>query len=299
LLLILAIAAGLAAAVPAVANPVIGGALFTHVRPYDPSAEPIQFCSELVTHTEASGWVDFEIYAYQTITEPPYGVNECYFQLTWPAAWFYDEGWYPIPHGGAGTVQVAGNQAWVALTFPGCPTTAGDFFLLLRLSFWVDGYGELAPVDYLDGISICSPYNTGADYLPAYGAEAGVACDYGYADCAETTACQPEAMNPLIELQVNHGQTAVRTLVFRVPGSTCTPSFAATEPWMSLVVGPPDDDDCYQVTLTVATSELGLGYHEGYVSATDHGAACTLVALTVLDLTGVESASWGRIKSFY
>jgi hypothetical protein len=295
---ILVLAILLAAAPPAVANPVIGCALFTHVQPYDQDAPPIVSCSELVTHVTDTGWVDFEIYAYQIIGPAPYGIDECSFEFTWPAEWYFDEGWYPIPHGGAGTVSVVGNHAWVDVAYPGCPTTPGDLFLLLRLSFWVEGYGELAPEDYDNSVHFCQPNWGGASYMLGYGAQAGVVCDYGYADCDETWGCQPDALSPLLELQVNQGDTAVRSLDFVVQGN-CQPVFAVTEPWMSIAVGQPNADDHYPVTLTVNTAGLALGEHEGYVSATDHGAACTLVALTVLDLTGVETTSWSRIKSLY
>jgi hypothetical protein len=274
--------------------------LLTHVRPYDEYAPPIEDCSELVTHTSAGGWVDFEIYLYQYFDSPPYGADGCSFEFTWPAAWDFDEGYYPIPHDGWGSAQVVGNHAWVNVAYPGCPTTQGELFLLLRLSFWVDGYGELGPVTYGNNeVGLCYPSNMNLTYMPSYGAEAGVVCDYGYADCDENLSCQPEALTPLLELQVNLGETAQRTLLFEVPGQVCAPLFADTEAWMSVAVGQPNADHQYPVTLTVDASELALGSYEGYVSATDHGAACTLVALTVLDLTGIESASWSRIKSLY
>jgi hypothetical protein len=294
---ILVVAILLAAAIPAGAN-VVSSILITHVRPYDEYAPPIDDCDQLSTHTSADGWVDFEIYAFPASVGSPYGVDECNFQFTWPEEWYFDQGWYPIPHGGTGTVQVVDNHAWVDVTYPGCPTTQGDLFLLLKLSFWVGGYGELAPVDYSNGIGICYPWQWDIDYLPGYGAQAGVVCDYGYADCDETWGCRPDAQTPLLELQVNQGDTVVRSLDFVVYG-TCHPVFAVTEPWMSIAVGQPNADDHYPVTLTVDTEGLALGDHEGYVSATDLGAACTLVALTVLDLTGVETMSWSRVKSLY
>ena len=289
----------LVAAVPAAANPGYSGGLFTHVRPYDPYAEPIASCSELSLHTTATGWVDFEVYLYQEMGAPPYGVDECSFDFTWPDTWYFDQGWYPIPHGGTGTVDVVGNRASVDVTYPGCPTTQGDLFLLLRLSFWVEGYGELAVVDN-NWIGFCYPPGWyGLSYLPGFGGEAGVVCGYDYANCEGSSACQPEALTPLLELLVNQGETVERTLVFQSPGYGCSPDFAVTEPWMSIQVGEPNENHQYPVTLTVDTGELGLGYHEGFVSATDQGVACTLVALTVADLTGVETSSWGRIKSFY
>jgi hypothetical protein len=287
----------LIAASPAAAN-IATGILLTHVRPYDEYAPPIADCDQLSTHTSADGWVDFEIYAFPAFVGSPYGADECHFQFTWPAEWDFDQGWYPIPHGGTGTVNAVGNHAWVDLTYPGCPTTQGDLFLLLKLSFWVDGYGELAPVDYYSDISLCFPYNDTLYSMPGYGAQAGVVCDYGYADCDEYSHCQPDALTPLLELQVNQGDTVVRSLDFVVWGS-CQPVFAVTEPWMSIAVGQPNADDHYPVTLTVNTEGLALGDHEGYVSATDHGAACSLIALTVLDLTGVQTTSWGRVKSLY
>jgi hypothetical protein len=296
---ILVVAILLAVTGPAAANPVPYCILLTHVRPYDEYAPPIDDCYELSTHTTATGWVDFEIYAYSEFAAPSYGVNACHFQFTWPEEWDFDEGWYPIPHGGTGTVNVVGNQATVDATYPDCPTTPGELFLLLKLSFWVEGYGELAPVDYSGGIDICSGRSTMELMAAGYGAQAGVVCDYGYADCQGLHSCQPEALTPVLELQVNQGDTVQRTLVFEVPGNYCSVVFADTEAWMSLAVGEPNADDQYPVTLTVNTADLALGYHEGYVSARARGASCTLVALTVLDLTGVETTSWSRIKSLY
>lgn len=287
------------AALPGEANPVLYPILLTHARPYDYYNQPIESCAELEAYTTASGWVDFEIYAFSMADPRPYGIDETRFQFTWPDTWYFDEGWYPIPHGGTGTVTVSGNHASVALSYPDCPTTAEDLFLLMRLSFWVEGYGALALVDGYSAIHVCTPYPGWDTTLTSYGAEAGVVCDHHYANCEEDLICQPGATTPLLELLVNQGDTVTQPLVFTVPSSNCNPVFAVTEPWLSIVVGPHDPYMHYPVTLTVRTSDLELGDYEGYVSATTEGAACTLVRLTVLDLTGVETTSWSRIKSFY
>lgn len=284
---------------PAAANPVLEGSIHTHVQPYDEYAPILTDCSQLVQHITDEGWVDFDFYLYQRYTPPPYGVDSCEIHFTWPSDWFFDVGWYDYPHDGTGEIYIDGNQATVYITYPNCPTTQGELFLLMRCSFLVEGYGQVEPLDEVNFVDLC-PYG-GLSGFPGFGGEAGVVCEYDYVDCNLDHYCHPKAQTPLLQLQADMGEPLTAELLFDLcpqGGSTCSPFFRGSEDWMNVSAGEVSDCD-YPVTLEIDTSTLAPGEYSGWVEAEDRGAGCTRVDLTVLDLTGVERQSWSLIKSLY
>ncbi len=288
----------LLSSVPVLANPVSDGSIHTHVHSYEyPTPPPITHCSQIVQHTAEEGWVDFDFYAYERYGSPGFGVDACQITFSWPGDWYYDVYWYEFPNGGTGTIDVNGNQATAYITYPGCPTTDGELFLLLRCSFAVEGYGAIEPLEYGNWVNVCS----GGSFvdIPSFGGEAGVDCEFDYVDCDLHHRCHPVAETPLLVLEADPGESLSELLQFEVCGSSsnpCAPFFVGTEAWMSVDVGEPDDCQ-YPITLDIDTGNLPPGEYTGWVKAEDQGAGCTRIVLTVLDLTGIERQSWSRIKT--
>ena len=246
---------------PAMANPLPAYGTFINVQAVQADMCtncPITQCEDIVQYTELSGVLEFDIFVVTDfIGEPIYSLETT---VSWPESWTLLD--WEICSDGDGSVEPAGNQAAVSITWEHCPLLAEQPFLAARLVVNVDGEGVMSyEGDPLIGAG-CPPnaYDEWAYPAEAY---AGVVCSYCWTDCGYESVCGTRITPDVLYFEVPEGQTAEAALDAIVFGGDewfpCPVSFDCTEDWMTV-----DDEwlSYYEVdlTLTIDTTGLEIGF---------------------------------------
>lgn len=192
--------------VGSLANPIYAGGVHTHVAAADSWSWPeVTSCDDLVEWTTLRGAVQFVLYAELRVEDPPYGFDYFDGEVDWPDTWTLTD--YEIADGGYGSVSVAGNEASVELHWSNCQIGTGELVPLLRFFFDVPEYGRFH-VGSHNWLEVCAPDDYATQY-DGFGASAGVVCGYWVSGCPTNSSyCSPEALQPVLELQVQQGETA-------------------------------------------------------------------------------------------
>lgn len=293
----------LALALPASANTGPSGDILIHVRPYDGQPPQLDDCSQIVQHTEATGWIEFDLYLHT----PGYAIHprSVVVELDWSATWNYLG--HEVASGGEGEFNPYVNPVLCTLSWPDCPPATSDLQLLLRLWLWVPGPGEMwSPSGYPE-VFLCPPWDYELWGVEVAAAAAGVVCGYPQDPCNGGIHCWPQADFPLIELAAIPGDIAQATLHFTFRShwwSGCSTTCQGTADWMHVSGQMVFEFQRYTVFLQVNTAGLAPGDYSGWVQVDSGGGrGCTEVLLHVLTPTGVspvdDAVSWSLIKSLY
>jgi hypothetical protein len=297
---------------PAGANPTPSSVAWVHVQAPNPAfCQQVQTlpCDQIVSHTEATGQLEFDLFFTARFLGDHYDGAE--FGVTWPAAWGFVEA--GICGGAQGSVSVYGNRAMaLASWLPQCPELDSNAVLVARIVLDVTSHGRLEyngqPLLVIWG---CPPDENRAPLEWAEGAEAGVECAYCYDDCHFDYHCRPELTPETLDITIPQGDTDQFTIDVDAVGDPqpCVPAFSGTESWMAVGV---EQINWYTflLTLTVDTQGLGPGEYSGWVIGQSECRGCTRVNLTVIGSQGIPDepadsappgvpASWGEIKNLY
>ncbi len=300
---------------PARANPLPPGGILIHVQPVNPDfcvTNPIADCAQIVSHTDADGVLEFDLFLLTFEFDRPVGIQSLLTMVQWPGQWTLLD--YEICHGGEGPVEIIGNQAIMDITWPTCPVWSDEVFLAARFIIDVQGYGSFGQFEGFENTLVAGcPDSPANAYLMVGRADAGVECTYCYTQCNLGSPCNPHPDPDVLELQVPVGQTVQRDIHVPIFGGDlvypCPTTFVADESWMSLDYEEIGWND-YMVTLTVDTSELQEGFYDGWVRAMDQCVGCTWVNLEVMPPTAVGdydlpdgpepvASTWGLVKVLY
>jgi len=307
---------------PALANPLPDGLIMFHVQPIslDPYTQnPINNCDDIVQYTSAVGIMEFDLFFYPAAYGPETTTYSMNAVVQWSETWSVLD--WIFFEGGEGTVDINGNQADVAITWPSCPGMNGDVFHAARFIVDVVGHGHFGQINWFDStVFIGCPPDAFATLPFMTSAEAGVVCSYCYTPCDFSSPCHPFPDPTVLDLVVNQGSTVQSDIQVTVGGGPmgwpCTTFFLGTEEWMDLTAENLGWND-WTLTLTVDASELAPGFHEGWVRMEDHCVGCTKVNLTVIPATSVPdegdlpddgdiasvplpvSTTWGSMKTLY
>lgn len=280
--------------------------LFLHVQPDSwPPPPPLTSCSQIIQHTDATGWLEFDVYQAVTHWYGAFAIGSIDIAFEVPGSWQLSSE-YIVPAGGTGTMSWVNGHPTYSLSWPDCQPYATEIQLLLRIYLNVDGPGALQPLTGWPLAELCIPW-TGPTWGDSYGASAGDPCGYRQESCSPGMHCWPEAATPQLALQAVQGAQLQETLNFTLQPDyigACSASCQSTAPWMAVAGKLLEDEHNYEVSLDIDTATLAPGTHSAWVQV-DSGfsRACTEVILEVLTATGVQSldagVSWGDIKSLY
>lgn len=289
-----------AAALPALANPLPDMLVFTHVQPYDASGPPdIQDCDEIVQYTFDGGALEFDIYVQRYFVEEPLELYEFSLDSDWPEDWTLTG--FEFFHEGVGDVSAAGGSLHLEATYWNCPGFAGELVPLARVFATVDGYGEFPGAGgaalLTDGCYTGTPQE-----IYVEGAQAAVECGYCYQDCGFAWFCVPHEQTEGVGLTVVEGAAVGTTIEFSSgdgSGQVCDTLFETSEDWLSIEVEQVSNT-YYSVSVTADAENLSQGEYTGWVSAeTAACKACTRIDLTVYATTAAETSSYSAVKSLY
>jgi hypothetical protein len=306
----------------ALANPLPEGLIMIHVQPIslDPYAQnPINNCDDIVQYTTDVGRLEFDLFFYPAAYGPETTTYSMEAVVEWSDTWSVLD--WIFFEGGEGTVDISGNQADIAVTWPSCPGMNGDIFHAARFIVDVVGHGHFGQINWFDCfVDIGCPPDAFTTQPFMTSAEAGVVCSYCYTPCDFSSPCHPFPDPTVLDLVVNQGgsvQSDIQVTVGGGPlGWSCTTFFLGSEEWMDVAAENLGWNN-WTLTLTVDASELAPGFYEGWVRMEDHCVGCTKVNLTVLPATSVPdednrpenggltsdpqplATTWGSLKSLY
>jgi hypothetical protein len=307
-----ALTIALIVAFPAHANPVTEFVVFVHIQQPDPDQcenNPITSCEDIVQYTTEMGVLEFDLYIWTYLSEPPMHSLEA--ALVWPQSWEFLE--WEVCNLGQAEFELTSTGANVSMAWEHCPPMENNLFLAARFVLDVTCEGYFTRDDWMVW-SYCPPEDWSSMFWRGH---AGVQCSYNYLPCDWEFVCSPSfhGLNEL-HLEVLQGESVQESL--ELGSCDCDQELLDihdTERWMALEVEWLSSWEGI-VTLTVDTSGLEVGSYEGWVVADGSGqggfVSCVKVYLDVLpsaqgipdedDLpnTGdIEEMSWGKIKVLY
>ncbi len=316
-LLICAWACLLLPSAPATANPLPEAVLFFHVQPVDPlfcATNTITTCDQIVQYTGDTGLLEFDLFVMQLVEPLDTVIFSLQTVLQWTPGWTLMD--WEFCHDGIGTVDVAGDEALVDITWWGCPQQINEVFLAARFVVDVTGHGHFGQLEFLPSTLVlrCPPEEFILQPFTAP-AEAGVECAYCFQPCDFSSPCNPQPDPTVIDLTLVQGQTAQRWIDVPISGGDyvwpCPVTFVCTEDWMTVEAAEVEFNH-WLLTLTVDTAGLPTGPYEGWVRMEDQCVGCTRVNLQVLTSTGVPDENghfptgeppvqntWGQMKALY
>lgn len=302
------LAAGIALAAIARANPMPESAVYVHVQPVRPdfcSANPITECSQIAQYTFDTGELEFDIFLWAPDPRPLYA---CDLVLSWPSSWQYRG--MEVCHDGWGWIDAGSTGGTLHLEWWWGPTMENDVFLAARVSLGVDGYGTFATENGPGTITWGeTPETVPIDWRLS--ATAGVTCAYCYHSCPNGGICAPTLSPAELIFEVPTGGIDQQKLEGGVypPYGGYTIDIQDTESWISLSVVHGPWPDYWEIKVFVDATGLEPGDYQGWVTATCGCRDCTRVTLHVLPSQSVPeepdesppeaSPTWGVIKALY
>jgi hypothetical protein len=235
--LLLAGAALLILATPSASNIAPEATVVIHVRaPKPPGQEGctipgIVTCGDIVSSTELTGDVEFDIFAQPWPYGPPDQVFHLQTMLTWPASWQFVR-WEPCNGASAAFIPGTGTGTLEAYWFD-CPHVEW-VCLVGRLVMNVDGYGRMQPS--LDGILYVNcPQPVALEAVGVF-AEAGVVCDFSHVSCTPSVYCEPHLSQTEVVFNSGPGGILAADIpyqAFSPAGNDCEFTVQTEATWLS------------------------------------------------------------------
>ncbi len=302
----------------ALANPATPDYYVVHVQPVDADfcdAHDITDCNQLVTHTEATGILEFDLFAHLTEYDWTQTIQGLSAEISWPEWWDFVEG--QVCSGGEGAVErISSTTARLSGSWDECPIfNDAGLFLVGRVIMDVSFDGALEVFTF-DAATACSP---DGDFWPLWGrALAGAECSYCYVGCNWDVPCYSWMAPNLIELEAIGGEFVfAETYVeiwddILIGCSVSEMDFGKTMDWMEMAVDILSGNRA-KISLMATTAAMEPGIHTGYVTAefpSEYGGCrtCAKVVLRVFDEQDVPIPSddepgggttWSDVKRHY
>lgn len=301
---------------PATANVLPESAILIHVQDVSEQAcvTAITHCDQIIRTTTEQGLLEFLLFFYPVAYEAQhYGILEMTTSLTIPGAWQI-VGWAPCT-GGLGDLSYDGSSYPLHLSWPDCPTIAGQLLLVARVLVDVRGPGRM---DFED------PYNNEVrlrceapftSIALGVDAEAGMDCEFTRHECARGEYCTPVFSQVELQLEAPAGGSDEGELPFTampaVPGFPCGLSASSGAAWASAAIVQDWPEWAYRLVVTADAASLEAGSYETWIQVvgTSYGgveiaARCIQVLFEVRQgasvlapgIPVVERRSWGWIK---
>lgn len=314
------------------ANPMPPAGFMIHIRAAEGdacAAPPVAHCAEIVQYTEATGPLEFDLFAYPWAFAGWQTLYSVSVDLQWPVSWSLLD-WELCP-GPEATIECGPSHALLHFVWPDCPAVPENGLVLLgHWLFDVDAHGVLWAEPTEGGIVMgCPPMVEEAWGVPGR-AEAGVVCDYCYNQCNLNSPCEPHFPASTLDVELAPGRTCIVPLDLALSGwgeeGLCCyeTQLVSEEPWLS---GWVECADPSQGTACVSldATQLSPGIYEGTLAAIADCVGCLAVTLTVAQAQGVPEGpaeppgdepappvdgegsqpedaiaiSWGRLKGLF
>ena len=280
---------------PAVANPLAGDVVFTHVQVTDPqfcSTNGITDCTMIDQYSSESGLLDFALF-FQPIEYLPAPIHQLFVELRWPEGWEFSGAEACL---GECEETLVDNGVRLTFTFAEGDASMDSFFLAGKVTLNVAERGYLDIVDVL-----FTTFETGEYEGFGFSARAGYNCGDCSHPCNLEDICWPLFDDSDVHLTATEGETAVFEFTGSAGGMSplCDIAFNSDFDWISLDVVEVEYLN-YNVTVTADAAELAPGIYEGWVNgSTPSCYLCRYVVFEVLSLSPIEDRTWGRIKADY
>jgi len=242
--------------------------------------------------TEASGAVDFYLYAHSMMEDLPELMTGARVHVEWPADWTVSE----VTVFGVGSATIDGQAMVIDVFEPAAPFVGDELVPVALIQAQVDGFGEMSCVDYgdswieFDGYPITPLLTSG---------QAGVECAYCWVDCDHDYPARPVPDPVLIETALELGDQA--SFEVDVVVGSLGPVFLDLEPTVTWLTADAVETEMshFTVTITVDATGLPLGWQEGFVQMTAGCVGCTKVRLNVMPPVATETRSWSSMKALF
>ncbi len=254
-----------------------------NVHTFDPDfcvTNSVDWCQLAEEASTALGDVEFDLFLFDAWNT---GCYLAYLSFTWPPEWTLQS--FTLCDSVCGTVESFPDHANLYFN----ASSEEGAVMMGRAVLNVTGLGEMRGQGTVWGCG------GGPGEVHEWGL-AGIRCGYSTRPCYDEEPCGATFEQDTLRVAMDPGSVFADTILATKWGPYCWLRYDVDQPWLSVTNGGTETEPV--LYLTIDSSDLEQGIHEGHLISMGDTGMCMPVLLTV-NPVATRQTTWGRLKSSF